>query len=56
MVKEGVDSWNFPHQSAEFIKTGDFKKSLVGNWPIFVSRDGQRVDPRRPGMPFVNPW
>lgn len=55
-VREEPDGWYFPYQSSEFIRTGDFSKSLVGNWPIFVSRDGRRVGPWRPGMPFVNPW
>jgi hypothetical protein len=54
-IKEEVDGWYFPYQSEEFLTTGDFNKSLVGNWPIFVSRDGRYVGPRRPGMPFATP-
>ncbi|MFV8632797.1 YrhB domain-containing protein [Ralstonia pseudosolanacearum] len=54
-IREESDGWYFPYQSAEFLRTGDFNKSLVGNWPIFVSRDGQCIGPRRPGMPFVSP-
>ena len=47
-IVEGDDGWYFPYQSAEFLRTGDINASLVGNWPIFVSRDGLRVGPRRP--------
>ena len=54
-VKEESDGWYFPYQSVEFLLTGDFNKSLVGNWPIFVSKDGKGVGPRRPGAPFIKP-
>jgi hypothetical protein len=54
-VREDVDGWYFPYQAKEFLETGDFNKSLVGNWPIFVSRDGRHVGPRRPGTSFVTP-
>ena len=49
-IVENDDGWYFPYQSIEFLKTGDFNVSLVGNWPIFVSRDGLHVGPRRPGL------
>lgn len=49
-VREDADGWYFPYQSKEFLDTGNFDKSLVGNWPIFVSRDGAIVEPRRPGI------
>ncbi len=51
-IREDEEGWYFPYQSKDFLSTGDFSKSLVGNWPIFVSRDGENVGPRRPGMPF----
>ncbi|AXV68882.1 YrhB domain-containing protein [Ralstonia pseudosolanacearum] len=54
-IREESDGWYFSYQSAEFLWAGDFNKSLVGNWPIFVSLDGLCIGPRRPGMPFVNP-
>ncbi len=54
-VKEEADGWYFPYQSEEFLRTGNFERSLVGNWPIFVSRDGRFVGPRRPGMPLTPP-
>ena len=47
-VVEGDDGWYFPYQSVEFLTTGDMNASLVGNWPIFVSRDGLHVGPCRP--------
>ncbi|MGK8893589.1 YrhB domain-containing protein [Burkholderia gladioli] len=47
-VVEDNEGWYFPYQSVEFLTTGDIDASLVGNWPIFVSRDGLRVGPRRP--------
>lgn len=55
MIKEEADGWYFPYQSEEFLRTGNFDRSLVGNWPIFVSRDGRSVGPRRPGIPFTPP-
>ncbi|PRF79348.1 hypothetical protein C6Q12_06145 [Burkholderia multivorans] len=47
-VVEDNEGWYFPYQSVEFLTTGDINASLVGNWPVFVSRDGLRVGPRRP--------
>lgn len=52
MIKEDGGGWHFPYQSAAFVEIGDFNKSLVGNWPIFVSRSGRYVGPRRPGVPI----
>jgi len=46
-ITEDSDGWWFPFQSLEFLRTGGHGKSLVGNWPIFVSRDGLRVGPMR---------
>jgi hypothetical protein len=54
-IKEDEDGWYFPYQSKNYIETGDFDKSLVGNWPIFVSREGGFVGIRRPGMPLQSP-
>jgi len=50
-IREEHDGWYFPYQSVSFALTGNFGDSLVGNWPIFVSRSGQFVGPRRPGTP-----
>lgn len=50
-IREDDDGWYFPYQSASFVLTGNSGDSLVGNWPIFVSRAGDYVGPRRPGMP-----
>ena len=47
-IREDAEGWYFPYQSVECLETGDFNKSLVGNWPIFVSRDGSSIGPRRP--------
>lgn len=55
-IREDTDGWYFPYQSKECLVTGDFNKSLVGNWPVFVSRDGTCVGPRRPGSPFIPPF
>jgi hypothetical protein len=49
-IREDLEGWYFPYQSVECLQTGDFNKSLVGNWPIFVSRDGTYVEPRRPDL------
>jgi hypothetical protein len=47
-IVEHDEGWYFPYQSVEFLTTGDMNASLVGNWPIFVSRDGRQVGPCRP--------
>jgi len=39
-IRETPDGWYFPYQSLEFLKSADFSKSLVGNWPLFVDRQG----------------
>lgn len=44
------DGWYFPYQSTDFVQTNDFGYSLVGNWPIFVSTEGDVVEPRRPPL------
>lgn len=49
-IREDIEGWYFPYQSMECLLTGDLNKSLVGNWPIFVSRDGSYVEPRRPSL------
>jgi hypothetical protein len=49
-VVEDEQGWYFPYQSVEFLTTGDIDSSLVGNWPILVSRDGSRVGPSRPDI------
>jgi hypothetical protein len=54
LIREDEDGWYFPYQSASFILTGNFGDSLVGNWPIFVSRSGDYVGSRRPGMSLPN--
>lgn len=49
-IREEPDGWYFPYQSAKYLLTRHFGDSLVGNWPIFVSRTGDFAGPRRPGM------
>ncbi len=55
IVGDGIveeDGWYFPFQTKKYINTGNLQFSVVGNWPIFVTRDG-RIGQRRFGMPFV---
>ncbi|CAM2157594.1 YrhB domain-containing protein [Paraburkholderia tropica] len=47
-IMEDENGWYFPYQSVEFLTTGDMNDFLVGNWPVFVSRDGLHVGPCRP--------
>jgi hypothetical protein len=35
-----ANGWLFFYNSKEFIETGSFSSSLVGNGPIFVDRNG----------------
>lgn len=49
-IREESDGWYFPYQSEKYLLTGHFGDSLVGNWPIFVSRTGDFAGPRRRGM------
>ena len=39
-VRENDDEWFFPYQSKEYLETMDINKSIIGNWPIFVSKNG----------------
>jgi hypothetical protein len=52
-IREDDEGWYFPYQSASFVLNGNFGDSLVGNWPIFVSRSGDYVGPRRPGTQWA---
>ena len=47
-AEEFSDGWYFFYQSERFLETGDMAYSLVGNWPIFVSKEGACFGPRRP--------
>ena len=40
-VQENDDGWFFPYQSKEYLETMDINKSIIGNWPIFVSKNGE---------------
>ena len=40
-VRENDDGWFFPYQSKEYLETMDINKSIIGNWPIFVSKNGE---------------
>ena len=40
-VQENDDGWLFPYQSKEYLETMDINKSIIGNWPIFVSKNGE---------------
>ena len=46
-VRENDDGWFFPYQSKEYLETMDIKKSIIGNWPIFVSKNGEIPSIRR---------
>lgn len=48
-IKEVEDGWYFPYQTDAYLQSGDINQSVVGNWPIFVSRGGEVLGPRRPG-------
>lgn len=50
-VKEDSEGWYFPYQTERFLVTRDIRFSVVGNWPVFVSKDGRVVEPRRPPLP-----
>jgi len=39
-VRENDDGWFFPYHSKEYLETMDINKSIIGNWPIFVSKNG----------------
>jgi hypothetical protein len=47
-IKEDAEGRYFPFQAKRFIKTRDISFSVVGNWPVFVSKDGVTVEQRRP--------
>jgi hypothetical protein len=49
-VDEEEDGWYFPYQTEKYLKTLDINFSVVGNWPIFVSKDGSFVGALRPKM------
>ncbi|WP_283150481.1 YrhB domain-containing protein [Silvimonas soli] len=50
-IKEVDDGWYFPYQTARFIQTRDIQYSVLGNWPVFVSKLGACLGPRRPDWP-----
>ena len=50
-IQEDKDGWFFPYQAQGYLETKSLNHSVVGNWPIFVSRDG-RIGVRRFGVPF----
>lgn len=39
-IRENDDGWFFLYQSKEYLETMDINKSIIGNWPIFVSKNG----------------
>jgi len=47
-VKEVDIGWFFPFQTNRFIETNDIEYSVVGNWPILVTRNGIVHGPTRP--------
>lgn len=47
-IKETEQGWYFPYQTVRFLKTRDLNYSVVGNWPIFVTKLGQVQGPKRP--------
>ena len=38
-IRENDDGWFFPYQSKKYLETMDINKSIIGNWPIFVSKN-----------------
>jgi len=46
--EEDQEGWYFSYQSKRYVETGDFDYSVVGNWPIFVDRQGTCPGPRIP--------
>ncbi|GHA79964.1 hypothetical protein GCM10009007_21040 [Formosimonas limnophila] len=46
-VEEFSEGWYVYYQSSKFLQTRDMGYSLVGNTPIFVSKDGLIVESRR---------
>ena len=47
-IQEVSEGWYFPYQTAKFIETRDIEYSVLGNWPIFVSKGGVCMGPQRP--------
>ena len=47
-IKETNVGWYFPYQTARYLKTRDLNYSVVGNWPIFVTKTGKVLGPKRP--------
>ena len=47
-IGEANGGWYLPYQTRRFVETGDIDHSVVGNWPIFVSKDGSCDGGRRP--------
>lgn len=47
-TRESDEGWFFPYQTARFVSTGDIDYSVVGNWPILVTRSGEVKGPQRP--------
>jgi hypothetical protein len=49
-IKEDSEGWYFPFQTERFVTTRDINHSVLGIWPVFVSRDGKLVEHRRPPL------
>jgi hypothetical protein len=49
-IREVALGWYFPYQTARFVETRNIEFSVVGNWPIFVTKQGEVLGPRRPEM------
>jgi hypothetical protein len=47
-ITEDAEGWYFPYQTARFLETRDLEDSVVGNWPVFVSRASDVVEIRQP--------
>lgn len=47
-IKEVADGWYVPWQTDRYLETRDINHSVVGNWPIFVTKLGEVLGPRRP--------
>ena len=45
---EDEEGWYFHYQTARYVRTNDINDSVVGNSPIFITKQGACLGPRRP--------
>jgi len=49
-ILETESGWYFPYQTEKYIETRDIEYSVVGNWPIYVTKSGTCLGPTRPAI------